>query len=312
MKKFFNSLTFKVVATIIIIQTIVMVVAAIYYLSRFSAEIDKRIQTQIQTPGKLMNKGLFSFEALSRKGTMMEIVGSDLTEAMVIGFDRTVYYSVNPEDIGKNVAQLKRIDLKGFVGNPEDLIIKDNDETGQYIASISPIYSAAGKAPFLFVYIKISTQASEEQKNALKIIFVLGSLIAIIATTVVTSLLFNFLFLTNIGKLRRSADMVRAGKLGPETIAALPTTKDELGVFAQGFKEMVLEVKKSREGLEQEVSKRTQELSESQKQLVVKFAELEKLNSDLKSMNKLMVGRELKMVELKKEIEELKKKAGQT
>lgn len=63
-------------------------------------------------------------------------------------------------------------------------------------------------------------------------------------------------------------------------------SKDEIGQLATGFNEMVDNIREARAAIEDEVEKRT--------------AELEKTN-------KHMVGRELKMVELKKEIEELKK-----
>ena len=70
-------------------------------------------------------------------------------------------------------------------------------------------------------------------------------------------------------------------------------TKDEIGQLSRSFNEMAGKLKASYSGLEEKVKERTKVLEE-------KTAELER-------MNKLMVGRELKMIELKKEIEELKK-----
>ena len=60
-------------------------------------------------------------------------------------------------------------------------------------------------------------------------------------------------------------------------------------------KRMEMELANYRDKLEEEVKKRT--------------AELEKTNANLERMNKLFVGRELKMVELKKRIAELEKKS---
>ena len=71
------------------------------------------------------------------------------------------------------------------------------------------------------------------------------------------------------------------------------TGHDEVGQLARSFNEMAAKLKVSYSGLEQKVKERTKALEEK--------------TTDLERMNKLMVGRELKMIELKKEIEKLKK-----
>jgi nitrate/nitrite-specific signal transduction histidine kinase len=70
--------------------------------------------------------------------------------------------------------------------------------------------------------------------------------------------------------------------------------KNEFSTLAKGFNEMADNIEKSQVTLEQKVNKRTAELQ-------TKFKEIEEMNT-------LMIGREVKMIELKKEIEELKKK----
>lgn len=64
-------------------------------------------------------------------------------------------------------------------------------------------------------------------------------------------------------------------------------------------KERTLELEKTKANLEITVKERTKQLEE-------KLNELAQLNSDLKTLNNFMVGRELKMMELKKELEKLK------
>lgn len=71
-------------------------------------------------------------------------------------------------------------------------------------------------------------------------------------------------------------------------------TNDEVGSLARSIKTMSGKLKKLYGGLEEGVKQRTEELN--------------KKNIELEKMNKFMVGRELKMTELKKEIEVLKTK----
>ena len=77
-------------------------------------------------------------------------------------------------------------------------------------------------------------------------------------------------------------------------------SKDEVGTLGNAFNTLAEKLRGFYAGLEQAVKERTAELDQSQKELTVKLNDVERLN-------KVMVGRELKMIELKKEIEELKK-----
>lgn len=63
---------------------------------------------------------------------------------------------------------------------------------------------------------------------------------------------------------------------------------------------------------ERELETKNLLLSNANKNLEMKQAELEKSNADLHEMNSAMVGRETKMIELKKEIENLKAQLGQS
>lgn len=79
-------------------------------------------------------------------------------------------------------------------------------------------------------------------------------------------------------------------------------SKDEIGTLARAFKQMAIDLSLSRsklqeqnQNLEQEVEKRTKELRE---QLI-----------EMERLQKLTVDRELKMVEMKKQVQELQEKA---
>ncbi len=78
-------------------------------------------------------------------------------------------------------------------------------------------------------------------------------------------------------------------------------TKDELGNLAGAFNKMTLDLKKSRaelEGYSKTLEKKVKDRTK----------ELESKNKELETFNKLAIGRELKMIELKKKIKELQDK----
>jgi nitrate/nitrite-specific signal transduction histidine kinase len=97
-------------------------------------------------------------------------------------------------------------------------------------------------------------------------------------------------------------------KLGVEKIAqgdfdykVISDSQDEIGDLAQAFNAMALAVKQSESEVDVKVKNQTKEIKESKDELRLKLAEIEKLNG-------FMMGREAKMIELKKKISELEKK----
>jgi methyl-accepting chemotaxis protein len=92
---------------------------------------------------------------------------------------------------------------------------------------------------------------------------------------------------------------------------------DELGSLAEGFNEMLEKIQRRdaelelhRKYLEEQVSGRTAELSKTNEQLRQREEELKKRVKDLEEFYDMAVGREIRMIELKEEIESLKKELG--
>ncbi len=95
-------------------------------------------------------------------------------------------------------------------------------------------------------------------------------------------------------------------------------SRDEFGELAESFNKMTKDLERSRKVIEEErdvleirVAARTRELNEIanklEKEVEERTEELQRKLNDMEKLNRLMVGRELKMVELKKELEATKK-----
>ncbi|MBU2524339.1 HAMP domain-containing protein, partial [Patescibacteria group bacterium] len=84
----------------------------------------------------------------------------------------------------------------------------------------------------------------------------------------------------------KGADIIGRGDL---THRIIVNNKGEIGQLSVAFNQMAERLEKLKNELDKKVEERTKELQS-------KMAELEKVN-------KLMIGREMKMVELKKQIE---------
>lgn len=181
---------------------------------------------------------------------------------------------------GINIEYLKYNQAQEIVNNYSEMeVIQFFDETDQEeeIIAINKI----GDLPFFLVN---EIEAKNVIKPAYKIaltlsLFVLGA--ALMAAFFI-SLLVNQ-FLKPLAKFRESVNKIMKGNLSEQVDI---NTKDEFYDLASVFNKMIKKIKNVQEGIEKKIIKRT--------------AELEK-------MNKYMVGRELKMIELKEKIKKLEK-----
>jgi len=122
--------------------------------------------------------------------------------------------------------------------------------------------------------------------------------LGILFLVVILGLLLSRTITRPIVKLRD--DVIKVGK-GNLKIKIFQTSQDEVGDLARTFSKMTNDLRKSRRKLE-EYSKNLE------KKVKERTKELEQKNNELNQFNKLAVGRELKMVELKKKIRELEEK----
>lgn len=107
-------------------------------------------------------------------------------------------------------------------------------------------------------------------------------------------------YLSPLGELRETVEGMAKGNLAQEIKVR---GEDEVGSLARSFNHMMQAVKESRAEVDSKVEQQTREIVKQQERA-------ERAMKDLEEQNAAMTGRELKMVQLKKEIAELKKKSG--
>lgn len=119
-------------------------------------------------------------------------------------------------------------------------------------------------------------------------------IVLIISVFVVASAMYLSNMITKpIVTLRDCAVKIGEGDL---TVQISVTSHDEIGQLSHAFNNMTLKLRESYQHLEQKVQERTSELEDTKEKVEKNLQEVEKLNN-------LMVGREIRMAELKKEIE---------
>ena len=163
----------------------------------------------------------------------------------------------------------------------------------------------------------LATDLERIQKKAFNLAMRQGVIVLIILIFVYSILFFisRQLILIPLGQVYRTILQVRQGNLD---VRANVKSKTEIGELATTFNEMIKSLKESQMALEEsknvleiKVAARTRELkelTEKQEEIIKeRTKEIQERVAELEKFQKLAIGRELKMVELKKEIKRLKK-----
>lgn len=132
--------------------------------------------------------------------------------------------------------------------------------------------------------------------------FTLISSIILIIVIVSGSGFFAFSFSNKLSDpivdLTKTTENISKGNLDSKVSDRLLKEEGEIGTLSNSFNVMV-----------QTLKNKIDEINKSKVELEKSNEEIKKSNQELENVNKIMVGRELKMIELKKEIETLRAKA---
>lgn len=180
--------------------------------------------------------------------------------------------------------------------------IKDSKESYDFTT-----YKGESVLRIIYPYIDSSQRhlTSVEFIYSLKIISDETKRIAILTIILLTSfMMFTFLstnlftriITTSISELREGADQISKGNFDYRVKIK---SKDEVGALAESFNKMAQDIKTSRTEIEEYNKKLEKEVADRTKELAQRIGELERLQ-------KMTVDRELKMIELKNEVQKLK------
>ncbi|HCI05702.1 MAG: Two-component sensor kinase [Parcubacteria group bacterium GW2011_GWC1_45_9] len=187
-------------------------------------------------------------------------------------------------NVGTDIEDIYEEELRAVVPSSGHLGYKGNDWV---LLAEEPVESVFAPA--------------REQATRAALLLIFGFLVALGATM----LFFSRLVISNITLLMTAAKAISGGDLSQRVNIQ---SNDEIGELTEAFNHMASRLQEYYGVLEQKVKERTVETEGARKQLEVVNLEMQKKLKEMERMNDFMVGRELRMKELKKENEELKKK----
>ncbi|NIY75670.1 response regulator [Thalassospira sp. HF15] len=231
-----GSLVFKIALAIIVVETMLFGLFGGYYVNYFGAEIDRRIAEKISTPGRLIQQEQLKVSILSDPEQMELLLGPHLQQAMAIGFDGTIYHSIDPLLTGTSIRNLPEFPADQLREDMTDQMLMTVDgETGSSMVSITPIFNLTANQPFMYVYLKVSTKGLEESQRQMQSVLLIGSLLCVLLTS---ALIFLFTQHTVLKRLIAAAQFVNKIQIGKLSSRLTPMGRDEIGTLERGLNAM--------------------------------------------------------------------------
>ncbi len=235
-KHLFNSLLFRLGAFVLVVESLVLAVIGVYYIERFSREIDNNITAQAQLPGMLMNRQLLRFDVIADKEIMTELLGEEFVDGMVVGANGRVFYAFQTAHVNRSAADIPGLDPTWFTPQTTSTLSRRFSQDGdEFLASVTPLIAFPGAEPYFFAYVKIRTTQSEARKRAIAFRFVAGSGLSVLATWLAILFFTRRLVTRPLSRLEECALQLASGNLELQ----IDTSRDdELGSLARSYARM--------------------------------------------------------------------------
>ena len=288
----FRSIRSKVLTFTILPLTITLLIIGFLAIIEKQKSENDLIINRLTTYRALLESGDLSLESLKDIAKLESLFNEKVEHGEIVKNDHTVSYSTPttlPEE--RKLITQPLID-EAFDGVETTYSIQENERL--LLVYVSPIIVNDKIVGALHVDLANEQTASRILQFAVMIVSAV--VIAIFVCYLLVSTLLSSTVLNNISRLKRSTQLIESGDLDTKVESS---SADEIGELAQTLEQMRKEVKSSRKSLEAVNNDLEKEVAERTVELQQKLEELERLN-------RFMVNREIKMIELKREVERLK------
>ncbi len=234
-----SKLSYKIGISIILSVFLVLLISGAFYITKFTNETNRKFEAQLSAPAKLMSSGKLKYDAAAHIKTMSSLVGGDVINSIVIGQNKIIYYSNDSSLLDKNVLEVSFLKGYNIFKKPIEKSLYFNEENDKRVVCISPLYFDDGTY-IGYLYIAADTKTMQKTKSGLLMTFVFGTLLAVIAISIIILWLFNKYISAPIEHILKGINRIGNGDL---SVKLEIKSKDELGQITASLNNLNEQVK---------------------------------------------------------------------
>ena len=259
MKNFFNQIPVKICLSILLIETILLSLMGVFYVTSFNREIEQRVQEKLALPGILMSQRALNYDSVTNPLIIEELIQETVLETFIAKNNGEVFYVADNQKMGKPIEQLLvpeeqlqivndgdgnqklafKTDLQSInEGVRNQQIAYSTREGNHYRSSLSQILFDDRVIGYL--YIKIDAAKIVQEKRNIILLFLLGSLLTIFLTTLIEAFYIHRLFVPRIRAISAVLRKAEKGELSARV--SLFGSEDELYALIELINRMLTTV----------------------------------------------------------------------
>jgi len=241
MRRIFNSLAFRIGASVLAVEVVVLVGIGFYAVDRLGTELDRGLRQRVELPGQMMARGMLSYDSVADAVLMADIIGEAPEIGLIVGANGVVFHARDPVEIGRDVRELGTIDPRWLDtrSGGATRVLETREASAIHLVAVTPLFVRETGAPTLFSVVKIGTSALERMKVNLAVDVGLASLIGVALTSLI---IFLAIQATALRRIRLLSDFVRRIAEGVTRPPRLTEGSDELGALEGGVNRMVADL----------------------------------------------------------------------
>lgn len=223
-----KKLSYRVGILIVIAESIALFLLGTFYIRSFTSKIEGNLEKSFKIPAYLMSKGALRYEAVESSETMKNLVGETVEECFVVGTNGNVYFSLEPQYRNKNKKEISLLNNYEEINREIDTDVFHHVKTdnGRYFVFISPLRLDDGKfLGHLFIYSHV--ERLQKDKSSIIWMFVIGSILCILFTSIFIIFFFNKYFARRINTVLVRLTEIQQGDLSNKKLKIIAS--DEIG-----------------------------------------------------------------------------------
>lgn len=257
-KKLTNSLIYKISLQVISVEIILLAIVGAIYINSFFDQVENRLKENVQLPSQLIQGGLVRLVSLNDPDSLRLLVGDNIQQVILTDTNGQVVFSLDPEYNQSNVSDIPFLDEAWFQST-ESITDWNHIDGKQSIFNVSRITGTND----LFLYVQSDTSEAQAQKRDLLIIFLVGSLATLVATSGIVILFFQRTIFSRLNRTITTLGKVEQGNLRARIHDI--DTHDEIASLQHSVNNMIEQLQSFFSTLEFRVEERTKEAEEARK-----------------------------------------------